>query len=100
MQYRSIQKKVELILKTYKTNDINLLCEKLNIVIMYSNLKNIKGFLQCYKKHYFIHVNSSVNNKSEVIAHELGHYFLHRNQNVFKLNTVSCYFFIHRISFL
>jgi antirestriction protein ArdC len=45
---------------------------------MYSNLKNIKGFLQCYKKRYFIHVNCSVNNKSEAIAHELGHYFLHK----------------------
>ncbi|WP_326977691.1 ImmA/IrrE family metallo-endopeptidase [Bacillus inaquosorum] len=62
-----------------------------NISVLYSHLGKVNGFLQYYEEedHYLIHVNISRENKSYIIAHEIGHYFLHKNLNTFKLSNCS-----------
>lgn len=83
------------IIKFYNSNNVTRIIDYLGIILLKSNLGNVKGFLQFYNNRYIIHVNHNIENESEidmVIAHELAHYFLHKNMNCFEFNSNSLYF--------
>lgn len=69
------------LIETYSTNDPFILCDNLDIKIMYSDLgREIKGFFQRTLNGYeILHLNSELTHdeKKYICAHELGHAILH-----------------------
>lgn len=78
----NVEKKVEELIKTYQTKNIYYFYDVFNIKILYCNFKDKKkGNIFVYKGIFFVslNVNLSINEKKNVLIHELGHYILHRN---------------------
>lgn len=84
-----IKNKVKSIIDKFKTNDPFLLCDLLNIKINMTDLGNVKGFYQYFKRNKIIHINSLLDYNTQKItcAHELGHAILHPNFNISFLHT-------------
>lgn len=72
--------------KEFKTNDPEVLCEKLNIVVEYSNYST-KGYCYRISNQRFIVISKSLcdENKSYVLAHELGHVILHHSNSIYAI---------------
>ncbi len=77
----------KLVLK-HNTNDPFALCDNMGILVLFKNLKTIKGIYQNNYKKKIIHINENLDYylKKQVCAHELGHAVLHKNINSFFLD--------------
>ncbi|MBR1445260.1 MAG: ImmA/IrrE family metallo-endopeptidase [Firmicutes bacterium] len=78
-----INKIVEKIVKKCDTRDPFKIAEKMNIIILYEEFENIRGFYnKCYRQK-FIHLNNGLNEKQRLftLSHEIGHAVLHPNAN-------------------
>lgn len=89
-----IEKKVNHLVKKYKTSNPFELCDYLKIRIFYENLgENINGFFQSAPKNKIIHINSKLdyNAKCLTCSHELGHALFHYKLNILFLeNNTLC----------
>lgn len=80
-----IKKKIQRLIRKYKTNDPFELCDYLNISIIFVALpEEIKGIYQLYKNIRTIYINNSLGHREQkvVCSHELGHAILHRKMNI------------------
>ena len=78
-----IKKTVEKIVKKYGSRDPFRIAEKMNIIILYEEFENIRGFYnKCYRQK-FIHLNSRLSEKQRLftLSHEIGHAVLHPDAN-------------------
>lgn len=74
---------VEKLIVKHASNNPFIIAEKLNVIILYSNMRNTLGFFSKYNRSKFIHLNCNLsdNLKNFVCAHELGHSILHPDVN-------------------
>lgn len=74
---------VEKLIEKHASNNPFIIAENLNVIIIYSNMRNTLGFFSKYNRSKFIHLNCNLNNnlKNFVCAHELGHSILHPDVN-------------------
>lgn len=74
---------VEELKKKYGTNDPFELAKYLNIIVLYEELGEIKGYYNKYVRQKFIHLNTNLNEyeRSFTCGHELGHAVMHPNSN-------------------
>jgi Zn-dependent peptidase ImmA (M78 family) len=74
---------VEKLIQKHKTNDPFILCDCLNIGVIFADLDNVRGFYQCFKRKRLIYINNSLyrHEKRLVCGHELGHAILHHCHN-------------------
>ncbi|ACZ07695.1 protein of unknown function DUF955 [Sebaldella termitidis ATCC 33386] len=79
-----IKKIVDKLVKKYGTRDPYILCQKLNINIVYKSFKGIKGFYKKILRVKYIVLNEDLDKGSEisVLSHELGHGILHSNIDI------------------
>lgn len=79
-----IKKIVDKLVKKYETRDPYILCQKLNINIVYKSFEGIKGFYKKVLRVKYIVLNIGLDKGSEIsiLAHELGHGVLHSNMNI------------------
>lgn len=81
---KNIRLRVKNLIKKYNTSDPFLLCKKLNIILISTDIGTIKGY---YKHPYgrkVIVINSKLKEFTQkiVLSHELGHAVLHSNRSV------------------
>lgn len=71
------------LIKKHKTNNPFILAKKLNIIIIYADLKSRLGYFNYYKRTKFIFLNNHIpkNLENFVCAHELGHALRHPTIN-------------------
>lgn len=74
---------VEKLIRKYDTNNPFAIADNLNIIVIHSDMKNVLGFFNRYKRSKFIHLNDNMpeNLKNFVCAHELGHAIQHPDIN-------------------
>ncbi len=78
-----IQKIVEKLKKKYGTNNPFELAKYLNIIILYEELGEIKGYYNKFARQKFIHLNNNLKEDELYFTcgHELGHAIIHPNSN-------------------
>ena len=84
-ELQNINNTVDRLVKKYETADPWILCERLDIIVLISNLPvGVKGFYQLIKGRQIIHISRCISNTQMklVCAHELAHAILHKNQNI------------------
>jgi Zn-dependent peptidase ImmA (M78 family) len=79
----SISKKVQMLVKRYKTNCPFTLAKNLGILVVQEDLGKTLGY---YNKHFkvkLIHINENTSEKQKIFicSHELGHAILHPDSN-------------------
>ncbi|WP_456273590.1 ImmA/IrrE family metallo-endopeptidase [Bacillus sp. AK031] len=79
----SISKKVQKLIKRYKTNCPFTIAENMGILVVQENLGNTLGY---YNKNFrikIIHINENTSEKQKtfICSHELGHAILHPDSN-------------------
>lgn len=76
----TILRKVELLIRRFKTRDPLELASHLNVTVKYGEFKELKGFYNCMYRNRFIVINSCLDDYEKIItcSHELGHDQLHR----------------------
>lgn len=74
---------VEHLIKKYDTNNPFAIADNLNIIVIHSEMKNVLGFFNRYRRSKFIHLNDNMPEslKNFVCAHELGHAIQHPDMN-------------------
>lgn len=80
---KSISKKVQMLVKRYKTNCPFIIAEKMGIPVVQEDLGGTLGY---YSKNFrikLIHINENVSEKQKtfICSHELGHAILHPDSN-------------------
>lgn len=80
MELDKIAKRVT---KRYKSTDPFQLCDRLGIVVMFMQMKDIRGLYMRLKGRDFIYIDEMLEDYEQrfVCAHELSHYLLHRDLN-------------------
>jgi len=80
---KSIKRKVDELIKKYKTNDPYQIAKLKNIEIQYADLGNTLGFYFHDSRIKFININNKLSAEMQrfVCAHELGHAILHPRSN-------------------
>lgn len=81
---KNIKLRVENLIKKYNTRNPYKLCEKLKIIIFYTDLGGIKGYYKKVLKNKYIVINENLDDYSRkiVLCHELGHALLHSNKDI------------------
>ena len=82
---KNIKIRVDNVKKKYNTSCPFKIAKKIGIIIIYSDLGNIKGYYRTALKNKYIVINKNLKeeDKKIVCAHELGHYFLHRKKEIY-----------------
>jgi len=80
---KSIKRKVDELIKKYKTNNPYQIAKLKNIEIQYADLGNTLGFYFHDSRIKFININNNLSTEMQrfVCAHELGHAILHPRSN-------------------
>lgn len=86
-----IDKKVERLVKTFRTRDPYKIAKKLGILVFFEDLGEIHGYYNKIKRIKMIHVNSNATEKEVlyILAHELGHAICHPDENTPQLSAQS-----------
>lgn len=74
----------ESLIRKHQTRDPFIICDALNITLLYADLEpDIKGFYQYYKRKRIIQLNANIipDEWRAVLAHEIGHVMLHKDFN-------------------
>jgi Zn-dependent peptidase ImmA (M78 family) len=86
------KKNVERLIKQHHSNNPFAIADSMNVIVIYSNMKNTLGFFSKYKRCKFIHLSNAIPEELQtfVCAHELGHAILHPKLNTpfLKRNTL------------
>ena len=87
------QKIVENLKRKYGTNNPFELAKCLNIIILYEELGEIKGFYNKYARQKMIHLNNNLREEELYFTcgHELGHAIMHPNSNTPALRANTLY---------
>lgn len=88
-----IQKIVENLKRKYRTNNPFELAKCLNIIILYEELGEIKGYYNKFARQKFIHLNNNLREDELYFTcgHELGHALMHPNSNTPALRANTLY---------
>lgn len=84
-----IKKRVNQIVRKYKTRDPLDIAERMGCIIVRYPLEGVRGFYHCFQRNHIIYVDDRLPDHmvSFVIAHELGHVFLHQKSNAIFMDT-------------
>lgn len=87
------QKIVENLKRKYGTNNPFELAKCLNIIILYEELGEIKGYYNKYARQKMIHLNNNLREEELYFTcgHELGHAIMHPNSNTPALRANTLY---------
>ncbi len=95
-----IKEIVHRLVKRYRTNDPFCIAEKKDMLVLYSQLKDILGYHHTYKRVSVICIHSDLSDLERrfVCAHELGHAILHpkintpflRRSTLFSVDKIEC----------
>lgn len=79
-----IYETVNFLIKKFDTSDPKIICKRLNILIEYKDLGDIKGYYISCLQNKIIVIDEKLDEekKALVIAHELGHAILHCDRNI------------------
>lgn len=89
----NVQKIVENLKRKYETNNPFELAKYLNIIILYEELGEIKGYYNKYARQKMIHLNNNLREEELYFTcgHELGHAIMHPNSNTPALRANTLY---------
>lgn len=84
-----IKKRVNQIVRKYKTRDPLDIAERMGCIIVRYPLEGVRGFYHYFQRNHIIYVDDRLPDHmvSFVIAHELGHVFLHQKSNAIFMDT-------------
>lgn len=86
-----IETEVYRLKEKYRTNNPFDIAKGEGIIIFHEPLGTIRGYYNKYVRQKFIHINSNLNERDQLVVcgHELGHSIIHPNANTpcFKENT-------------
>ena len=84
-----IKRRVEQIVRKYRTRDPFEMIKGMNVILVYYPLEGVHGFYQYFQRNIIIYLDErlSKNEQRFVLAHELGHMFLHKKANAIFMDT-------------
>lgn len=84
-----IKRRVEQIIRKYRTRDPFEMIKGMNVILVYYPLEGVHGFYQYFQRNNIIYLDErlSKNEQRFVLAHELGHMFLHKKANAIFMDT-------------
>lgn len=84
-----IKRRVEQIVRKYRTRDPFEMIKGMNVILVYYPLEGVHGFYQYFQRNNIIYLDErlSENEQRFVLAHELGHMFLHKKANAIFMDT-------------
>ena len=84
-----IKRRVEQIVRKYRTRDPFEMIKGMNVILVYYPLEGVHGFYQYFQRNNIIYLDErlSKNEQRFVLAHELGHMFLHKKSNAIFMDT-------------
>lgn len=85
---KKVRRTVDRLTQKYGTADPWILCEKMGVIVLISDLPyGLNGIYQLVKERSIIHINRYISSTQMklVCAHELAHAILHKNQNICKV---------------
>ena len=84
-----IKRRVEQIVRKYRTRDPFEMIKGMNVIFVYYPLEGVHGFYQYFQRNNIIYLDErlSKNEQRFVLAHELGHMFLHKKANAIFMDT-------------
>ena len=84
-----IKKRVNQIVRKYKTRDPLDIAERMGCIIVRYPLEGVRGFYHYFQRNHIIYVDDRLPDHmvSFVIAHELGHVFLHQKSDAIFMDT-------------
>lgn len=84
-----LKKKVDVLVKKYKTRDPFEIIRGLNVILVFAPLVETRGFYQYFQRNNIIYINENLPHHEQmfVCAHELGHMFLHKKANAIFMDT-------------
>lgn len=84
-----IKRRVEQIVRKYRTRDPFEMIKGMNVILVYYPLEGVHGFYQYFQRNNIIYLDErlSKNEQRFVLAHELGHMFLHKKANAIFMDT-------------
>lgn len=89
MDNRLIRKKVNRLVRFYKTRNPYEIIKGMNVILVYYPLEGVRGFYQFFQRNNIIYIDERLpdHEKKFVLAHELGHMFLHKSANAIFMDT-------------
>lgn len=89
MNHELIRKKVNHLVKFYRSRDPFEMIRGMNVILVYYPLEGVRGFYQYFQRNNIIYIDErlSEHEKKFVLAHELGHMFLHKKANALFMDT-------------
>ena len=89
MNHELIRKKVNHLVKFYKSRDPFEMIRGMNVILVYYPLEGVHGFYQYFQRNNIIYIDEQLSDceKRFVLAHELGHMFLHKKANALFMDT-------------
>lgn len=84
-----IKRRVEQIVRKYRTRDPFEMIKGMNVILVYYPLEGVHGFYQYFQRNNIIYLDErlSKNEQRFVLAYELGHMFLHKKANAIFMDT-------------
>lgn len=84
-----IKKRVNQLVKKYKTRNPLEIAERMGCIIVRYPLEGVRGFYHYFQRNHIIYVDDMLPDHMIlfVIAHELGHVFLHKKSNAIFMDT-------------
>ena len=84
-----IKRRVEQIVRKYRTRDPFEMIKGMNVILVYYPLEGVHGFYQYFQRNNIIYLDErlSKNEQRFVLTHELGHMFLHKKANAIFMDT-------------
>lgn len=84
-----IKKRVNQLVKKYKTRNPLEIAERMGCIIVRYPLEGVRGFYHYFQRNHIIYVDDRLPDHMIlfVIAHELGHVFLHKKSNAIFMDT-------------
>ena len=84
-----IKRRVEQIVRKYRTRDPFEMIKGMNVILVYYPLEGVHGFYQYFQRNNIIYLDErlSKNEQRFVLAHEFGHMFLHKKANAIFMDT-------------
>ncbi len=85
----NVDEAVKYVLRKYKTNDPSKIAEKLKVILITTNLVDIRGFYQYWKRNHIIYLDEKLPSieLNFVLAHEIGHMLMHKKSNAMFLDS-------------
>lgn len=78
-----LKKKVDSLVRKYKTRNPFEIIRGLNVILVRVPLVDTRGFYQYFQRNNIIYIDENLSRHEQMLvcAHELGHMFLHKKEN-------------------